>query len=859
MTLPHPSKTELQHYAVGRLSPEAIDRVARHVDGCDDCQETLSGLNLTDDTLVLGLRSDQAKEPPEDEASLDRIISRAVAGVGATPATAFGPYLLGEQIGQGGMGAVYRATHTKLAKPVALKLLPAEIGEAPHRVARFEREMQSIGGLEHENVVRAYDAGEHDGRHFLSMELLDGLDLGALVRSEGVLPVAEACACIRQAALGLAHAHARGILHRDIKPSNLMLTTDGVVKLLDLGLASAIGPADADGAESDPKIALADADGDAASEPITTAGQLLGTPDYMAPEQCAAGPLDHRSDLYSLGATMYFLLTGTAPFASRKYKKLNDKLAAIVDRAAPPIARRRPDLPAEVCEVVDRLLTNSADDRFQSAADVATALEPLARGADLPGLLADHEVQPAPPKQQKSGSFRNWLALATTLTLMGLAAYLTLTITTPNGTLEIEVPQDAPKHLTVEVTRDGSTKVASDAAGWSLSLKQGEWDVALDDPSNAFALDDDAVTITSQQKEVVRVTKREPQQASKQQESPPNITLPPLPPLLPPPTPVAFEVADPLRADWPLQVDLYTMKYDLDENQSVTIEGGEWQVKDRYVGRDGDRTLIDERITLVLVDKAKGFWPVIIKMAVGEAEAFSEKLKRATAEVARLENEMSRAPLVAVMRLAPYPLNGFGRASLPQEVKLDVRTGYSESDGPTDPRPALVITDTAEKYTALVVWQSLDDARRLRADLGRVIRTKRASMKQRIALRTPHRFYVGARRGGGADVTAEDRRPGSSEVFTLEWQDLQRSRGTLRTREGFYISAQQGGGGNLDAKEKEPKTSEVFDFEWLSTERTKTRIRTREGHYVQAKKGGQLSAPSKNPAEATEFTIIDAP
>jgi serine/threonine protein kinase len=278
-------------------------------------------------------------------------------------------YILLEKIAQGGMGAVYRAVHKRLDKIVALKTLPAERMSNPNAVARFTREMKAIGKLNHPNIVQATDAGEVDGIHFLVMEYVDGTDLSIAAHRLGPLPVATACEITRQAALGLAHAHEQGLIHRDVKPSNLLLSAAGQVKLLDLGLALLQGR-------------FSDEGGD------TVAGMVMGTFDYMAPEQAEdAHAVTARADVYSLGCTLYHLLTGRAPFAARATPAL--KLRAHASEAVPGVRAARPAVSPALEAIVLRMLAKKPADRFASAAEVAIALAPFSAGADLPGIASN--------------------------------------------------------------------------------------------------------------------------------------------------------------------------------------------------------------------------------------------------------------------------------------------------------------------------------------------------------------------------------------------------------------------------------------------------------------------------------------
>jgi serine/threonine protein kinase len=230
-----------------------------------------------------------------------------------------GQYRLQEKLGQGGMGAVYRALHTRLKRPVALKVLPAQLLHDERAVARFRREMEAVGKLDHPNIIRASDAGEDASWHFLVMELVEGVDLARLSMLLGPLPVADACEVARQAASALQHAHQHGLVHRDIKPSNLLLTSSGEVKLLDLGLARFYGE-------------------QSISEVLTATGAVMGTPDYMAPEQSfEPKSVDIRADLYGLGCTLYKLLVGRPPFEGPEYGTLAQKLLAHAQVPVPPI------------------------------------------------------------------------------------------------------------------------------------------------------------------------------------------------------------------------------------------------------------------------------------------------------------------------------------------------------------------------------------------------------------------------------------------------------------------------------------------------------------------------------------------
>jgi serine/threonine-protein kinase len=280
-----------------------------------------------------------------------------------------GSYVLLERLGEGGMGQVFKAHSNKLGRVVALKVIHPECLADPDALRRFQREIRAGAQLDHPNVVRAYDAGEAGGRHFLVMEFVAGTDLKRLVDRRGPLPVAEACEYARQTALGLQHAHERGLVHRDVKPSNLLLAVGGpgagLVKLLDLGLVRRARAADGE-----------------SSSTLTEEGWVVGTPDYLAPEQ-ASDPrkADTRSDLYSLGCTLYFLLAGRPPFP---YGSPTDKVIKHAMLEPLPVEQLRPDVPPAVAAVLRKLLAKRPEERYQTPAEVVAALAGLQNLSDRP-------------------------------------------------------------------------------------------------------------------------------------------------------------------------------------------------------------------------------------------------------------------------------------------------------------------------------------------------------------------------------------------------------------------------------------------------------------------------------------------
>ena len=377
-----PRTEELRAYSVGQLPDEASDLIAEHLESCATCQSDLMTLDNAEDTLVNSLQQGPAADSVVAEPQCQLAIGRAcaLAEVGELhhadrtgplrPGDELGEYRLLEELGHGGMGHVYRALQTKLDRVVALKVLATGRARDHRAITRFEREMKAIGRLEHPHIVRAHDAREIDGNPVLVMEYVEGLDLSRLLRACGRVKMADACELVRQAAIGLQYAHENGLVHRDIKPSNLMLTPQGQVKLLDLGLA---------------RLQTAPA----SSDEMTGAGQPMGTADYIAPEQVSdSRAVDIRADIYSVGCTLYKLLTGRAPFADSDARGTFDILTAHVNTPAPTIRQFDATFPAPLVGLLERMLAKSPDDRPATPGDVATSLVPFCGGSDLVALAA---------------------------------------------------------------------------------------------------------------------------------------------------------------------------------------------------------------------------------------------------------------------------------------------------------------------------------------------------------------------------------------------------------------------------------------------------------------------------------------
>ena len=261
-------------------------------------------------------------------------------------------------LGAGGMGVVYKAQDTRLPRSVAIKFLKPTLSNDPAAIRRFKREAQLASSLNHPNICTVLDVDEGHGHFFIAMELLQGQSLRSRLAA-GSLRLDEVVEITLQIADALASAHEHGIIHRDISPANVFLTGGGFVKLLDFGLAKHLSPAEEDADTTDE---------------VSTSAPAAGTIHYMAPEQLAEGPVDHRCDLFSLGAVIYQMATGARPFDIAPRSAL---IEAIQRQAHVPLGQLAPHHPARLGSIVDRLLAKAPDSRYQTARALRAELEPL--------------------------------------------------------------------------------------------------------------------------------------------------------------------------------------------------------------------------------------------------------------------------------------------------------------------------------------------------------------------------------------------------------------------------------------------------------------------------------------------------
>ncbi len=302
-----------------------------------------------------------------------------------------GPYKILDQIGQGGMGRVYKALQQTMQRVVALKVLSPKLMQSPKVQTLFQREVQAAAKLNHPNIITAYDANQIHGRHYLAMEYVEGPNLDQLVRARGPLPVDLACDFLVQGALGLQHAHEVGMVHRDLKPANLLVLPGkraAVVKILDFGLARLQEPS---------------ASVRVQNTIFVKENTVMGTPDYLSPEQARdLHQVDIRTDIYSLGCTLYFLLTGQPPFPGGSSI---DKLVRHAKDMPKPVELFRSDIPMELAHLMTRLLAKRPQDRVQTPQELADVLSDYAipgritwdADAKDAGDLPPYGAEPAPP------------------------------------------------------------------------------------------------------------------------------------------------------------------------------------------------------------------------------------------------------------------------------------------------------------------------------------------------------------------------------------------------------------------------------------------------------------------------------
>ncbi len=499
----HPSPEELVAYSLGQLSRDEAAIIESHISECQPCCETIVGLS-SDDTFVALLQEARQLPPDQMVDQQDQSTKSSASLLDVPGPLAEHPrYEIISLIGKGGMGDVYKAKHRMMERAVALKIINRELVRESDAVDRFHREVKTAARLSHPNIVTAYDAEQAGDVHFLVMEYVFGVDLAHTVKNHGALSIAEACDYVRQAAIGLQYAHEMGMVHRDIKPHNLMVTADGTVKILDFGLAS-LAPE-----------ALSDADTVQARSDLTAAGSIMGTPDFISPEQ-AGDPhaADIRSDIYSLGCTLYYLLTGRPPFAEGS---ATERVKAHGDVEPQPIENVRSDISSELADTVQRMMAKQPSDRFQTPAEAADALAPFADGCS-DARWAHGRIS----SRMRPAASRWWWppTIAQSLILAVFAVLLAgIYVTTDSGTLSIISDDDNIEIIIYDATRESTEatdsavqmRIVDTLTGSSVKrLRSGEYVIEMKEGSNEFELNKRRFVINRGSHEVVRISKKAP-------------------------------------------------------------------------------------------------------------------------------------------------------------------------------------------------------------------------------------------------------------------------------------------------------------------------------------------------------------
>ena len=435
-----PSFEELEAFVHGLVPDARIDEIGEHIDQCTACRDIVRASAQVEDSMAgfMAAVAELSATKSHIDGGLDHSpkthdsVKTSLIEIGSK----VGPYTVLEELGRGGMGTVYLVRHELLEKQFALKLLSRKRSDSPVMRKFFSKEMRTLGQVNHPGIAQATDAGDFDGVPYLVMEYVEGFNFSQLLGRLGPLPLADACEAVRQVAETLQSASEIGVVHRDIKPLNLMLTPAGAVKLLDFGLAALDDAPDPNSIDLDEDTVTSLADV-TANDVSSQHGLIVGTAHYMSPEQARGKTrLDVRSDIYSLGCTLFKLIMGRAPFAyeqegSTSLSTRRQILAAQVTREAPQIEvdgdQRGRDA---VQTIISRCLQKHPKHRYQTPGELAADLAPLAKGSSLAKLAETAKSpsekrpigRPKPrPEVRKSGRKRVVIGLATAITVLAVA------------------------------------------------------------------------------------------------------------------------------------------------------------------------------------------------------------------------------------------------------------------------------------------------------------------------------------------------------------------------------------------------------------------------------------------------------
>jgi serine/threonine protein kinase len=473
----HPTREDLDGFALGKLLPDLAARIERHLGECTACRTVVEHMpgarpvTLRKKSDAGGTSSAQATTPPVQGLVTRSYLSAPTPSIDPTklpPALRDHPrYRIIRPLGQGGMGVVYQAEHRVMERMVAVKVINRALMNHPDVAERFNREVRAAAMLDHPNIVKAYDAEQVGDLQLLAMEFVEGQSLGDYVHKKGPLPITHACHYVRQAALGLQHAHEKNMVHRDLKPQNLMRTPRGIVKILDFGLAKLFSE-------------------NRAEAGLTQENVVMGTPWYLAPEQAEnTRTADIRADIYSLGCTLFCLLTGQPPFTG------DDPIQVIIahlQEAPPPIETLRPDIPPELSALVTRMLAKKPSDRPQTPKDVAEALlvftkpSPKPPNGPLPCTVKKTFVNRSAPTRGSALMGRRRLILSTVVAgiaviVSGLWASGVFRVKTPLGTIVLTVDEPGANILV-----DGQNKITvtgADKEPIRVEVVEGEHELTV--------------------------------------------------------------------------------------------------------------------------------------------------------------------------------------------------------------------------------------------------------------------------------------------------------------------------------------------------------------------------------------------
>jgi eukaryotic-like serine/threonine-protein kinase len=387
-----------------------------------------------------------------------------------TAGTKLGPYEIQSPLGAGGMGEVYRARDTRLDRIVAVKVLASHLSSSPELRQRMEREARAISSLNHPHICQLYDIGSQDGTDYLVMEFLEGETLAERLR-KGAMPLAEVFKVGISVAEALAFAHRSGIVHRDLKPGNIMLTQGGA-KLMDFGLAKPLGVQVSAGSGSAPSFtAVATLSGPSPLSPLTTAGSIVGTIQYMAPEQIEGKEADARSDIFAFGAVLYEMLAGKRPFSGKSQISL---ASSILESDPVPISALKPNTPAPFEHLVTTCLQKNPEERYQSAQDIKLELQWILADRSAPAVAT------AKPAVSKKKERIGWAGAVVAAIVLGAAAAL-LFYHPAQSARSIRAVIDPPEKTTLNLTGDsaGPPVLSPDGASIAFAATGADGKTAL--------------------------------------------------------------------------------------------------------------------------------------------------------------------------------------------------------------------------------------------------------------------------------------------------------------------------------------------------------------------------------------------